>query len=322
MTTWGVADVLASARRRDALRARGAIPPFTDVVRLVDDAADGCPGLVVERFGDVLRFEVRGPQLPATVRAAARALCATDARHAVALVRTRAGASELHVLEGAPPAAHVVTERGRRFLVRTADEDAAGAGIFVDHREGRRLVEEHARGVTVLNLFAHAGAFGVVATAGGAARVDHVDAARKCAPWAALNLALNGVDPRAHRFIVDDALAFLAKAAKKRAGYGIIVCDPPTTALRPDGSRFHVEKDLPQLAADACKALAPGGHLLLSCNDRALSVDDVERCARGGAFDAGVEVRACVEVPLPDDVPSRSDRALRPMRGVGLTIAP
>ena len=65
-----------------------------------------------------------------------------------------------------------------------------------------------ASGKRVLNCFAHAGAFGVAAAVGGATRVDHLDAARKCAPWAALNMALNGLNPRKHRFLVEDAFKF------------------------------------------------------------------------------------------------------------------
>ena len=300
----------------------------TDVVRLVDDAADDCPDVVVDRYGPVLRFEIRGARWPDGVDAHARDLCAhVGAAHAVGLLRTSAGKSALRVLHGDPPRAHVVTERGVRLLVRTVDEEAAGTGVFVDHREGRAMVRARARGGVVLNLFAHAGAFGAFAAVGGASRVDHVDAARKCAPWAALNLALNGEDPRKHRFLVDDALAVVAKRAKRAEAtkgedaYDVIICDPPTTALRPDGTRFHVEKHLGELARDCLRALRPGGALVLSTNHRGVSVRDVEQAARTAADDAGRSVKSVDEVELPPDLPSARDPRLRPMRGVLLTLA-
>jgi 23S rRNA (cytosine1962-C5)-methyltransferase len=313
VTSFGTSEVLASAARRRAM----PIAPFTSVLRLVDDEADGCPGLVVDRYGAVLRFEVRGADWPAWLADAARALClAEGAEHAVGLLRTSAGKSALQVLTGDPPKAHVVTEAGVRLLVRTIDEEAAGAGVFVDHRVGRAHVRARSRGGVVLNLFAHAGAFGAFAVAGGAARVDHVDAARKCAPWAALNLALNGADPRKHRFLVDDALAVLARFAKKGPAYDVVICDPPTTAVRPDGSRFHVEKHLVDLARDCVRCLRPGGALVLSTNHRSLRVHDIDEAARGGAWDAQRTIESVEEIALPPDVPTSSDNRLRPMRGV------
>lgn len=295
--------------------------PLTDLLRLVDDAADGCEGVVVDRYGPVLRVELRGRRWPAEAAALARALCdEVGAVHAVGLLRVAGGRSEMKVLVGTPPEAHVIEESGVRLLVRTNNDEAAGTGVFVDHREGRAGVRARSRGAVVLNLFAHAGAFGAAAVAGGASRVDHVDAARKCAPWAALNLALNGEDPRKHRFLVDDALVVLARQAKKatREGpaYDVVICDPPTTAVRPDGSRFHVEKHLGELARDGLCVLKPGGALFLSTNDRELSVDDVAAFARAGAEAAGAELQSVVEIPLGPDLPSRTDARLRPMRGV------
>ncbi len=276
----------------------------TDVYRAFDGG-----DVVVDVYGPVARVEVWARRWPGGLDELVRAH-APDLAHAVAFLRPAGGKTELRVLRGDPPAAHVVHEDGVRLLVRCADEDAAGAGVFVDHREGRAFVKANARGRAVLNLFAHAGAFGAAAVVGGAARVDHVDAAKKCAPWAALNLALNGEDPKKHRFLVDDALAVARKMARKGPAYGVVVCDPPTTALRPGGARFHVERDLEGLAADCLRALLPGGALVLSCNDRALSVDDVAAVARAAAAAAGRVLDDVSEVPLPPDVKTQS------MRGV------
>lgn len=297
------------------------IPPATDLVRLVDDAADGCPGWVVDRYGPVLRFEVRGAALPPELPELAACLRAeTGATAAVARLRSAGGESALVHLGDEPPPLHVVHEDGLRFAVRTADPEAAGAGVFVDQREGRRRVRDAARGVPVLNLFAHAGAFGVAAAVGGAARVDHVDLARKCATWAALNLAVNGVDPRAHRFLVEDALDVLERVARKGPSYGVIVLDPPTTATRKAKSgkarRFHVEQDLPWLIEAALNALLPGGLLLVSTNHRTISVRDLQDRVKAAAQETRVSLEHVEELPLPPDLPSATDAELRPMRGV------
>ena len=205
-------------------------------------------------------------------------------------------------------------------MVRVADERAVGSGVFVDQREGRRLVRAAAKGRVVVNLFAHAGAFGVAAAVGGAARVDHVDMAKKCAPWSATNLALNGFDPRGHRFIVDDALQVLANAARKRGGYGVVVCDPPTQAVRTDGSRFVLRHSLEELAEHGCRALDDGGLLLLSCNDRDVAVEAVLAAADAGARAAGRRIKSLVELPLPADCTSVAALRGRPMRGAVLQL--
>lgn len=304
-----------------ARRAHFQTPPFTNVRRLVDGVGDGLPGFVVDRYDDVVRIELWAERWPGTFLDVVDALRTelplrgVPLRGVVALLRTGAGRSELSIPFGTVPEAQVVQEAGARYLVRVADAKAVGSGIFVDQREGRRLVREAAAGRTVLNLFAHAGAFGVAAAVGGAAAVDHCDMARKCATWAAANLALNGFDPRKHRYLVDDALQILQKAARRQAGYGVIVCDPPTQGTRRDGTHFVLRNALAELAEDGCRALGDGGLLILSCNDRDVAVDDVLAAATVGAQAAGRAVKSVEALPVPADITSKQAPRGRPMRG-------
>lgn len=313
----------ALARREEA-SVRARIGTGTNVYRLVHDAADELPGVVIDRYGPVARIELYDEplteQVPALTRALVRALPALEG--VVALYRARRGKGRLWIAHGHVPKAHVVQEDGWRFLVRTAEEDAVGTGVFVDQREGRRLARALASGRPGLNLFAHAGGFGVELAAGGASRVDHVDAARKCAPWAAVNLALNGFDPRAHRFLVDDAFKVLKRAGKRGPTYGVVVCDPPTTALDPKGKRFLARERLHELAEDAFRALLEDGALLLSTNDRGVPVPEVAAAVERGAKAAGRRLREVREVPLGPDLPAFApDPSLRPMRGVCAILA-
>lgn len=295
-----------------------------DVLRLIDGEGDGLPGVVLDRYGPIARLELWAAHWPDdddTSDLGLRALLEPlGIRAAVAVLRTAAGRSTQRKLFGEVPEAHVVHEDGLRFLVRVFDDRAVGSGVFVDQRLGRRHVRDAARGRVVVNLFAHAGAFGVAAAVGGAARVDHVDMAKKCAPWSATNLALNGIDPRGHRFIVDDALLVLAKMARKPKSCGVVVCDPPTQAVRTDGSRFVLADSLAELAGHACRALDDDGLLLLSCNDRDVPVQAVLAAAEAGAKDAHREVRSLVELPLPPDVTSKDAPRGRPMRGILLQL--
>lgn len=307
----------------DALRRRQGfvVAAGTNLRRLIDGEGDGLSGVVADRYGHVVRVELWATAWPEGLESLAERLCTEPGVTAVVVVlRTAAGSSQQRVLRGVVPEAHVVTEAGMRLLVRVADERAVGSGVFVDQREGRRLVREASRGRVVVNLFAHAGAFGVAAAVGGAARVDHVDMAKKTAPWAATNLALNGFDPRGHRFIVDDALQVLAKLARKKGGNGVIVCDPPTQAVRKDGSRFVLRTSLAELAEHGCAALDDDGLLVLSCNDRDVPVEHVLAAAAEGARAAGRVVRSLVELPLPQDCTSVGAPRGRPMRGAVLRL--
>jgi 23S rRNA (cytosine1962-C5)-methyltransferase len=311
---------------RDAITRRQTLVTSSavDVLRLVDGEGDGLPGVVLDRYGPVARLELWAAAWPdgddRSDLGLKALLAPLGVRAAVAVLRTAAGRSQQRPLFGDVPEAHVVHEDGLRFLVRVFDEKAVGAGVFVDQRLGRRIVRERARGRVVVNLFAHAGAFGVAAGVGGAARVDHVDMAKKCAPWAATNLALNGLDPRGHRFIVDDALQVLARLSRRPRSCGVVVCDPPTQAVRTDGSRFVLKDSLHELAEHACLALDDGGLLLLSCNDREVPVEAVLAAADVGARAARRPVKSLVELPLPPDITSKDAAKGRPMRGVLLTL--
>src|SRR5688572_16173643 len=135
----------AIARRREGA-LKNAVSDC-DVLRLVDDEGDECPDIIVDRYGPVLRIELKARSWPSHIDNIARALAAeagTD--HVVGLLRKAGGKSDQRILFGDPPRAHVVNERGVRLLVKTAEEDAAGTGVFVDYREGRALVAARARG--------------------------------------------------------------------------------------------------------------------------------------------------------------------------------
>jgi 23S rRNA (cytosine1962-C5)-methyltransferase len=328
MTPDTLARVVAAHRLRAEWRRERAID--SDVYRIVDGTADGCAGVVIDAYGPVWRVEAAATSTLAQSSATEilrQLATAFGVAGVVLVVRTAAGKSEMDVA-GSVPHAHTVAENGLRAVVRVADKNAVGTGLFVDQRIGRARVRAAARGATVLNLFAHAGFFSTCAAVGGAARVDTVDLGKKCAPWAALNMAMNGVDPRGHRFIVDDALAFLrrakAKAMRDGATYGVVVCDPPTQAVISAQNRFVLADAFDELLDGCLAVLRPGGALLMSCNDRRVTVADVQTRVRQAVLRSKHEARILEELPLPPDVRSATAHAHpqeRPMRGVWLACA-
>src|SRR5262249_9120116 len=161
------------------LRER-VVPAGTDGYRVVHAEGDRLPGLVVDRYADVLVVQAttegteraRGLWLPPLVSglAPSSVLQRND-------LPSRAGEglpTEDELLAGAPPPARVpFTERGLSFVAEIGSGQKTG--FFLDQRENRALVRALSGGRSVLNLFSYSGAFGVAALAGGAARVTHVD---------------------------------------------------------------------------------------------------------------------------------------------------
>lgn len=288
-----------SQQVRRAVKRRAGI--VHDVRRLVDGAGDDVPGLFVDVYGEVARIELHDVRWRASIRDIVTGLGPAVPEGLVLLVRKKRGQADVDIVRGHVPRGVVVTESGVRLFVRPREADAAGAGVFADLREGRAFLRARARGGPHLNLFAHAGASGAAAFVGGATRVDHVDMSKKCAGWAATNLALNGAFPRAHRFIVDDALKVLRRAEKRGPVYQTICCDPPTTALRPSGQRMVARDVMHTLARQCLAALLPGGAMSLSCNDRSLDAETLMEAVRSAADEVGRAVKTLAPLRLGPD---------------------
>jgi 23S rRNA (cytosine1962-C5)-methyltransferase len=112
------------------------------------------------------------------------------------------------------------------------------------------------RPVRVLNLFGYTG-LATLAAAQAGAEVTHVDAAKKSVGWARENVVLSGLEQRPVRWILDDALKFVQREARRGSFYDGIVLDPPKFGRGPKGEVWEVFEMLPTLL-DACRAiLAP-----------------------------------------------------------------
>jgi 23S rRNA (cytosine1962-C5)-methyltransferase len=105
--------------------------------------------------------------------------------------------------------------------------------------------------VRVLNLFGYTGLATLAAAAAGA-QVTHVDASKKAVTWARDNQALSGLTEKPVRWIVDDALKFVQREARRGNKYDGILLDPPKFGRGPKGEVWEVYKSLPDLLA-ACR---------------------------------------------------------------------
>lgn len=117
----------------------------------------------------------------------------------------------------------------------------------------------------VLNLFGYTGIASVAAAQAGA-HVTHVDASKQSLDWAHENARLSGLGEDSVRWILDDALAFSRREARRGAKYDGIILDPPAFGRGAKGEVWKIGEDLPKLL-EALKEIlsdAPGSFLLVN----------------------------------------------------------
>lgn len=261
--------------------------------RLVHAEADGLPGLVVDRFGDLVVAQANTAGIerlePALIEAVGQVLgpVAIVLRNDTS-VRTLEGLpSEVRLAAGTLPAAPTVAEGGGVFPL-----DPLGGqktGWFFDHRDNRAFVARLAVGARVLDLYAHTGGFGVQCAVAGAAQVDLVDRAAAALQIAGRAAELSRVADRVSTRKAD-AFAALEHLIKTGETYDVVICDPPAFAKsRKDaGGAAKAYRKLARLAA---QVTAPGGVLLLaSCSFHVDAATFAQESARGVA-EAGRSAR-------------------------------
>lgn len=169
------------------------------------------------------------------------------------------------LLSGELPETHVISELGLKYLVHLLR--GQNHGLFLDMREGRRFVREHADGKKVLNLFSYTCAFSVAARAGGAEEVVNIDMAKGALSIGKQNHQLNGIDGGA-RFLGHDIFSSWGKLTRY-GPYDLVIADPPSNQK---GS-FIATKDYVRLLRRLPELVAPGGDVLLCLNAPELGSD-------------------------------------------------
>jgi 23S rRNA (cytosine1962-C5)-methyltransferase len=107
----------------------------------------------------------------------------------------------------------------------------------------------------VLNLFGYTG-LATLAAASAGASVTHVDASKKSVNWARENQELSGLGDKPIRWIVEDALKYVQREAKRGVKYDGIILDPPKFGRGPKGEVWEVYKSLPNLLEEIRKCLS------------------------------------------------------------------
>ena len=279
--------------RAVALRVR--LPIASNGVRLVHGEADGLPGLVVDRYGDVLsvQFLSAGSERWKDTLTD-QLLAATDA--ARLYERSDVGVREL---EGLPLQAGWLCGEGSTEIQISEHSwqltlDVAQGhktGFYLDQRDNRAAFARWVRHLgcqRVLNAYCYTGGFTVAALAAGAAHVTSVDSSAPALERVQAHVQLNGFDVAASTCEDADVNQYLRASLEAGRRFDAIVLDPPkfapTAAHAERAARAY--KDINRLAL---KLLAPGGLLLTFSCSGGISADLFHKIVAGAAADAGVD---------------------------------
>ena len=283
---------------------RAVVPAGTTGYRVLNAEGDGVPGWTVDRFGEVLVSQISVAGLEA-VRSAAYAALA-EAFPGFAVVQANDLPSRraeglphrgVEAIVGEPPAEAGLIENG---LALTA-EIAGGqkTGFYCDQRENRRLAERLAAGREVLDLFAHAGAFGLYALRGGARRVVHVESSPRLIERGRGLPSANGLDGSRAEWVRANVFEDL----RERGGsYGLVVCDPPPLVRKKADldAAARAYKDLNRLALGR---VAHGGFLLTFSCSAAVDAKLFRQILYAAAVEAGARVSLLAPLAAAPDHP-------------------
>jgi 23S rRNA (cytosine1962-C5)-methyltransferase len=289
--------------------ARRAADPLlgdTDACRLVNAEGDGLPGLVADRYGDlvVVRLSAAGmlarrEEIAAALREATGAAAGLERADAHA-ARSEGLAVREGPLWGAPPARVRIREGGRSYAVDP--QRGQKTGFYLDQRDARERVFALARGRSVLDLFAYTGGFASAAALGGASAVTAVESSADALALARENLASNAPGVPA-RLVAGDAFRFVREEGER---FDLLVIDPPPLARR--------RRDVPRAARaykdvllHALRRAAPGAYVLSFACSHHVGPELLRQIAFAASLDAGRPLRVLGVLGAPSDHPVSLD---------------
>ena len=240
----------------------------TGSCRVIFGEADFLPGLVVDKFSDVLvvqslalgidRLKDQIVELLKEVLAADGIKIRGVYERSDAKVRRQEGMELYKGFIGEPFDTNVeIEENGVRYMVDV--KDGQKTGFFLDQKYNRKAIQHLCKNAKVLDCFTHTGSFALNAGYGGAKEVTGVDASELAVEQAILNSKLNGMEDRV-KFICRDVFELLPELEEKGEKFDVVILDPPAFTKSRNSVKNAV-KGYREINLRAMKLVRDGGFL-------------------------------------------------------------
>lgn len=264
----------------------------TGSCRLIFGEADFLPGIVVDKFADVLVVESLAlgiDKLKLQILDAVKRVLAKDGitvcgiyERSDAKVREQEGMERYKGFIGEPFDTRVeIVENGVKYIVDV--EDGQKTGFFLDQKKNRAAMHSVCKGKRVLDCFTHTGSFALNAGIAGAAEVIGVDASELGVEQARENARLNGLEDKVS-FVCADVFDFLPALEEKGEKFDVVILDPPAFTKSRNSIKNAV-KGYREINVRGMKLVKDGGFLATcSCShfmDPELFHKTIMEAARG-----------------------------------------
>ena len=270
-------------RLGECLALRDRLTQGQPYYRLVHAEADRLPGLVIDRYGDVLALQANTAGMDRATPLLVAALQslieprAIVARNDAAVRKLEGLAEESRLLLGDSPEARV-REGGLEFSIDLLSGQKTG--WFFDQRENRARVATLAAGGTMLDAFCHTGGFGLLAAQAGATQVTLLDRSEPALALAMDTAARHGFGERVTA-VRGEALDTLERMLGEGKSYDLVVADPPAFAKARKDNPVAL-RGYAKLARIATGLVAPGGFLFIaSCSHHVTPGEFTDAVAHG-----------------------------------------
>jgi 23S rRNA (cytosine1962-C5)-methyltransferase len=282
-----------AARLRAALELRQAIYPGERSYRWVHGESDGVPGVVIDRFDDVIGVQITTLGMEQRRDALREALCdVLPLRGAV--LRNDVKVRELEGLEqgrevwfGDIPETITIAEGDVRYVV--APLGGQKTGHFFDQRANRAFAAALSPGRRVLDVYANSGGWGLHALRAGASQVVFIDKSADACAAIETNLAENGFADRG-LIVNDEGRRALMELVAQGQRFGSVVLDPPAFAKTRKAAGAAL-KGYAEINALGLQLVEPGGFLFTSSCSHHVHEDRLLEIITDAARQSGKELR-------------------------------
>lgn len=283
-------------RLGQAVALRERLMPGEDLLRLVWSESDGLPGLIVDRYKDVLVMQTLTVAMWQRVKLITNILGdlmqprAVIVRNDSPMLAAEGLEQEVYVAMGEEPQPFEVQGRGLRFLVDL--QSGQKTGLYLDQLQNYMEVARWAKGRRVLDCFSNQGGFALACARAGALSVTAVDVSEEAIASVRRNAELNGVKIDA---VADNAFDFLKKEANEVRNGGepkwdLIILDPPSFT-RSKKSLHDALRGYKEIHLRAMKMLPVGGILSTFCCSHHASAELFKESIGEAAVDAPATLR-------------------------------